>query len=117
MLPKGKPHPENHLGYAKDPHTIRLFNEPHPDPTSALWAEYPQPRMSLRSQELYQPVPNREYRKSLYESPLPHSALLLLFLSCIISLLILLYSQYSKPVRRRQADSATEVSDTRVGAV
>jgi hypothetical protein len=35
--------------------------------------------MSLRSQELYQPVPNREYRKSLYESPFPHSASLLLF--------------------------------------
>src|SRR5215211_5886996 len=53
MLPKGQPHPENHLGGAKDPHAVLLFNEPHPDPTGALGADHPQPRMSLRSKELY----------------------------------------------------------------
>jgi hypothetical protein len=36
--------------------------------------------MFLRSQELYEPISYRDYRESLYESPLPHSALLLLFL-------------------------------------
>jgi hypothetical protein len=81
MLPKGKPHPEHHLGSAKDPHPVRLFNEPHPDPTGALGANHPQPRMLLRSEELYQPIPDRDYRENLYESPLPQSALLLLF-SC-----------------------------------
>src|SRR5215204_7713320 len=80
MLPKGQPHAEHHLDGAKDPHPVRLFNEPHPDPTGALGADHPQPRMSLRSQELYQPIPDRDYRENLYESPLPHSALLLLFL-------------------------------------
>ena len=80
MLPKGQPHPEHHLGSAKDPHAIRPFGEPHPDPTGALGSDHPQPRMLLRSQELYQPIPNREHRESLYESPFPHSALLLQFL-------------------------------------
>src|SRR5215217_479240 len=80
MLLKGKPHPEHHLGSAKDPHTLRLFNEPQRDPTGTLGANHPQPRMLLRSQELYQPVADRDYRESLYESPLPHSALLLLSL-------------------------------------
>jgi hypothetical protein len=87
MLPKGKPHSENHLGSAKDPHAIRLFNEPHPDPTGALGANHPQPRMLLRSQELYQPVADRDYREILYESLLPHSALLLLLLCSTKSLL------------------------------
>jgi hypothetical protein len=77
MLSKGKPHPEHHLGSAKDPHPVRLFNEPHPDPTGALGANHPQPRMLLRSQELYQPIPDRDYRESLNEPPLPQSALLL----------------------------------------
>src|SRR5215203_147544 len=31
--------------------------------------------MLLRSQELYEPVPERDYRESLDESPLPHGAL------------------------------------------
>src|SRR5215204_6691722 len=87
MLPKGKPHPEHHLGSAKDPHPVRLFNEPHPDPTGVLGANHPQPRMLLRSQELYQPIPDRDYRENLYESPLPHRALLLLFLCTTKSLL------------------------------
>src|SRR5215207_3640796 len=93
MLPKGKPHPENHLGSAKDPHAIRLFNEPHPDPTGALGANHPQPRRLLRSQELYQPIPDRDYRENLYEPPLPHSALLLLFLCTTKSLLSLFYAE------------------------
>src|SRR5829696_2655397 len=92
MLPKGKPHPENHLGSAKDPHPIRLFNEPHPDPTGALGANHPQPRMLLRSQELYEPIPDCDYREILYESPLPHSALLL-FLCSTKSLLSLFYAE------------------------
>jgi hypothetical protein len=87
MLPKGKPHPEHHLGSAKDPHTLRLFNEPRRDPTGALGANHPQPRMLLRSQELYEPIPDRDYCESLYESPLPHSALLLLSLCSTKSLL------------------------------
>src|SRR3712207_445371 len=80
MLLKGQPHTEHHLGSAKDPHPVRLLDEPHPDPTGALGANHPQPRMLLRSQELYEPIPHREYRERLYKSPLPHSALLLLFL-------------------------------------
>src|SRR5829696_6057881 len=87
MLLKGQPHTEHHLGSAKDPHTLRLFNEPHPDPTGALGANHPQPRMLLRGQELYQPVADREYCERLYESPLPHSALLLMFLCSTKSLL------------------------------
>src|SRR5215218_6229981 len=43
--------------------------------------------MFLRSQELYEPIPDREDRESLYESPLPHSALLLLFLCSTKNLL------------------------------
>src|SRR5215204_893691 len=66
MLPEGQPRPEHHLGSAKDPHP---------------------PRMLLRSQELYQPIPDRDYRENLYESPLPHRALLLLFLCTTKSLL------------------------------
>src|SRR5215211_2858183 len=89
MLPKGQPHPENHLGSAKDPHTLRIFNEPHRDPAGALGTNYPQPRMLLRSQELYEPIPERDYRESLYESPLPHGALLLLFLCSTKGLLSL----------------------------
>src|SRR5215218_8641690 len=76
VLPKGQPHPEHHLGSAKDPHEVRLFNEPHPDPAGALGANHPQPRMLLRSQELYEPIPDRDYRENLYESPLPQVALL-----------------------------------------
>src|SRR5215203_3455372 len=86
MLLKGQPHPEHHLGSAKNPHPVRLFNEPHPDPTGALGPNHPKPRMLLRSQELYQPIPHRDYRESLYESPLPHRALLLLFLGTTKSL-------------------------------
>src|SRR5829696_2112915 len=80
MLPKGQPHTEHHLGSAKDPHPVRLLDEPPPDHASALGANHPQPRMLLRSQELYEPIPYCDYREVLYESPLPHSALLLLFL-------------------------------------
>src|SRR5829696_6557229 len=117
MLLKGQPHPQHHLGSAKDPHTLRLFNEPHRDPTGTLGAYHPQPRMLLRSQELYEPIPNREYRESLYESPLPHGALLLLFLCCTKKLADFIYGQYSPPVRKRQAASATVVSGTRIGEV
>ena len=88
MLPKGKPHPEHYLGGAKDPHAVRLLDEPHPDPTGALGAYHPQPRMPLRSQELYEPIPDREYGEFLDESPLPHSALLLVLFLCLTSLLI-----------------------------
>src|SRR5919112_4948380 len=87
VLPKGQPHPEHYLGSAKDPYTLRLFNEPHRDPAGALGTNHPQPRMLLRSQELYEPIPDRDYRESLYESPLPHSALLLLSLCSTKSLL------------------------------
>jgi hypothetical protein len=87
MLPQGQPHPEYHLGSAKDPHAIRLFDEPHPDTAGALRADHSQPRMLPRSQELYEPIPHRDYRESLYESPLPHSAVRLLFLCSTKSLL------------------------------
>src|SRR5918995_6935537 len=93
MLPKGQPHAEHHLGSAKDPHAVRLFNEPHPDPTGALGANHPQPRMLLRSQELYQPIPDRDYRENLYEPPLPHRALLLLFLCTTKTLPSLFYAE------------------------
>src|SRR5829696_8314656 len=49
MLPKGQPHTEHHLGSAKDPHPVRLLDEPPPDHASALGANHPQPRMLLRS--------------------------------------------------------------------
>src|SRR5215203_868409 len=94
MLPEGQPHPEHHLGSAKDPHAIRLFDEPHPDPTGALGTDHPQPRMPLWSQELYEPIPNREYGECLYESPFPHSALLLPLLCSITKLLALFYSHF-----------------------
>src|SRR5918999_2994241 len=87
VLPEGQPHPEHHLGSAKDPHAIRLLDEPHRDPTGTLGADHPQPRMLLRSQELYEPIPDRDYRENLYESPLPHSTLHLLFLCPTKSLL------------------------------
>jgi hypothetical protein len=45
--------------------------------------------MLLGSQELYKPIPEREYRESLYESPLPQVALLLPFSCCNMSWLIL----------------------------
>src|SRR5215218_8705917 len=93
VLPKGQPHPEHHLGSAKDPHEVRLFNEPHPDPTGALGANHPQPRMLVRSQELYEPIPDRDYRENLYESPLPHRALLLVFLCTTKSLPSLFYAE------------------------
>src|SRR5215208_4598220 len=117
MLPKGQPHTEHHLGSAKDPHPVRLLDEPHPNPTGALGANHPEPRMLLRSQELYEPIPDREYREALYESPLPHSALLLLFLCTTKSLPTSFYDQYSQPVRKRQDASATVVSGTRIGEV
>jgi hypothetical protein len=53
MLPEGQPHAEHHLGGAEDPHAVRLFDEPHPDPTGTLGAYHPQLRMPLWSQELY----------------------------------------------------------------
>jgi len=88
MLPKGKPHPEHHLGSAKDPHIRSGSLTNHiPILRVLLGANYPQPRMLLRSQELYEPIPDRDYRESLYESPLPHSALLLLLLCSTKSLL------------------------------
>jgi hypothetical protein len=31
--------------------------------------------MFLRSQELYESIPERDYRESFYESPLPHGVL------------------------------------------
>src|SRR5215207_11205514 len=93
MLPEGQPHPEHHLGGAKDPHAIRLLDEPHPDSTGALGTDNPQPRMLLRSQELYEPIPDRDYRENLYESPLPHRALLLLFLCTTKSLPSLFYAE------------------------
>src|SRR5215218_3566084 len=43
MLPEGQPQPEHHLGSAKNPHAIRLLNEPHRDPAGTLGAEHPQP--------------------------------------------------------------------------
>src|SRR5215207_847930 len=76
MLPQGQPHAEHHLGGAKNPHPIRLLDEPHGDPTGTLRADYPKARMLLRSQELYEPIPERDYRESLYKPPLPHGALL-----------------------------------------
>jgi hypothetical protein len=66
MLPEGQPHPEHHLGGAKDPHPVRLLHEPHPDPAGALGTDHPQPRMPLWSQEFYEPIPNREYGECLY---------------------------------------------------
>src|SRR5215212_11374511 len=74
-LPESQPHSEHHLGGAEDPHPVRLLDEPHPDPAYALGADHPQSGMLLWSQELYEPIPERDYRKSLYESPLPHGAL------------------------------------------
>ena len=84
MLPEGKPHAEHHLRGAKDPHAVQLFDEPHPA-TGALGAYHPQPRVTLRSKELYEPIPDREYREFLYESPLPHGALLLVLFLCLTS--------------------------------
>src|SRR5215208_2394862 len=107
MLPEGQPHTEHHLGCAKDPHAIRLFGEPHPDPAGALGTDHPQARMPLRSQEFYEPIPNREYGEGLYESPLPHSALHLRLSCCIMNLLPLFYSHYGKPLRKREVGSAT----------
>lgn len=52
-------------------------------------ADHPKPRMLPRSEELYEPIPEREYRESLYDSPFPHGALLLPFSCCIRSWLIL----------------------------
>src|SRR5919107_5206982 len=75
VLPEGQPHAECHLGGAEDPHPVRLLDEPHPDLASALGADHPKARMLLRSQELYEPIPERDYRESLYEPPLPHGVL------------------------------------------
>jgi hypothetical protein len=75
VLPQGQPHAEHHLGGAEDPHPVRLLDEPHPDPAYALGADHPQPGMLLWSQELYEPIPERDYRESLYEPPLPHGVL------------------------------------------
>src|SRR5215212_1956140 len=75
VLPEGQPHAEYHLSSAKDPHPIRLLDEPHRGPTGALGADHPQPGMLLWSQEFYEPITERDYRESLYESPLPHGAL------------------------------------------
>src|ERR687889_709547 len=66
VLPEGQPHAECHL---------RGAEEPHPDLARALGADHPKARMLLRSQELYEPIPERDYRESLYEPPLPHGVL------------------------------------------
>jgi hypothetical protein len=95
MLPKCEPYTDHHLGSAKDPHTLRILDEPHPDPTGASGADHPQPRMPLRSQELDQSISNREYREGLDESPFPHSALLLQLLCYIGNLPAPFYKQYS----------------------
>jgi hypothetical protein len=76
MLPKGQPHAEYHLGSAKDPHALGSLDEPHRDPAGALGADYPQACMLIRSQELYESIPERDYRESLYKPPLPHGILL-----------------------------------------
>jgi hypothetical protein len=88
MLLKSQPYAQHYLGGSKDPHAVRLFDEPHPDPTGALGAYHPQPRMPLRSKELYEPIPDREYRAFLDKSPLPLGALLLVLFLCLTSLLI-----------------------------
>src|SRR5215212_2299510 len=75
VLPKGQPHAECHLGGAEGPHPVRLLDEPHPDLARALGADHPKARMLLRSQELYESIPERDYRESLYEPPLPHGVL------------------------------------------
>jgi hypothetical protein len=75
VLPESQPHAEHHLGGAEDPHPVRLLDEPHPDLAGALRADHPKARMPLRSQELYEPIPERDYRESLYEPPLPHGVL------------------------------------------
>ena len=58
VLPEGQPHPEHHLGSAKDPHAIRLLDEPHRDPTGALGADHPQPRMLLGARNSMSPSPS-----------------------------------------------------------
>jgi hypothetical protein len=98
MLPEGQPHPQHHLGGAKDPHALWLLDEPHPDSTGALGTDNPQPRMLVRSQELYEPIPDRDYRENLYESPLPHRALLLL--------VSWFWSFTMRPIWARQTDSS-----------
>jgi hypothetical protein len=75
VLPQGQPHAEHHLSGAEDPHAVRLLDEPHPDPAGAPGADHPQPGMLLWGQELYEPIPEGDYRESLYESLLPHGAL------------------------------------------
>src|SRR5215218_1261098 len=75
VLPKGQPHAECHLGGAEDSHPLRLLDEPHPDLACALGTDHPKARVLLRSQELYEPIPERDYRESLYEPPLPHGVL------------------------------------------
>src|SRR5215208_2095441 len=75
VLPKSQPHAECHLGDPEDPHPLRLLDEPHSDLACALGADHPKARMLLWSQELYEPIPERDYRESLYEPPLPHGVL------------------------------------------
>jgi hypothetical protein len=118
MLPKGQPHPEDHLGSAKDPHPLRLFNEPQPDPTGALGAYHPQPRMLLRSRNSMSPSPTVIIAKASM-SHLFHTALFSSLFLCSTKKLAdtSFYGQYSQPVRKRQASSATVVSGTRIGEV
>src|SRR5215203_5931292 len=87
MLPEGQPYAQHYLGSAEDPHPLRLLHKPHPDPTGALEADHPQPRMPLRSKELYEPIPDREHREFLDKSPLPRGTLLLVLFLCLTSLL------------------------------
>jgi hypothetical protein len=66
VLPQGQPHAEHHLSGAKDPHAVRLLDEPHPDPVGAPGTDHPQPGMLLWGQELYEPIPEGDYRESHY---------------------------------------------------
>src|SRR5215208_1515012 len=75
VLSKGPPDAGCHLGGPEDTHPVRHLAEPHPDLACALGAAHPKARMLLRSQELYEPIPERDYRESLYEPPLPHGVL------------------------------------------
>src|SRR5215212_231483 len=74
ILPESQPHTEHDLGSAEDPHPVRLLDEPHPDPACATGADHPQLRMLPGGQKFYEPIPDRDYRESLYKSPLPHGA-------------------------------------------
>src|SRR5215203_1234348 len=78
MLPEGQLHTDHHLGGAKDPHPVRLFNEPHPDPTGALGATTHSRECSLGTRNSMSPSPTVIVAKASM-SLLFHTAL---FSSC-----------------------------------